>query len=647
MNRSKMKKALISITAVLLLCLPIQSIAQGTKSPGEIPVRQPASKAAQVIVGPNVRVSRPNANIPHYELIAAADPADARRLIVCSMAYPETGGTFTVVYVSHDGGTTWGETVRKSDTVAADPACAFGPGGAAYFTTLGGGHAFAYRSSDGGLTWSTPLQLVPHLDREYVVVDNNPASPFFGRVYVHGTGTGYGLDGNLISSLDVVASADSGKTFGPAMQRLALGQQTIRGMGNSAVLSNGDVATVFGVLKAWPPSAAIPSALGRESSNAVVKVAITSGGGRPLTFPERTTRSVSDWYMNLGIVSSYVPTIAVDNGGSAFRDRLYVVWADEKSGQLEIMLSYSGDGGRTWSRPRRVSDGPVYVASNKPIDAVLPVVAVNRSGVVAVAWADRRDHPDGLGWYYRMRVSLDGGDSFTPSLRLSEAAASFGGGEEWPLDSWSAAAPRAGQDSGFTISTTIAFGRFFAGLGDTGGITADANGTFHPVWIDNRTGVPQIWTAPVTVPGAAARNGSPDLAAMLDVSDKVDLEIGRRRYDRARGTLSIDVRVTNRGRDTLVAPMKLRILGVESLFDSVEVREGNAWLTAEGAVVDLTRGLTNGQLAAGQMSASLEINFRLAGLRLPPGARAFGGEVSEQFLRFESAILCTGSLQRP
>ena len=71
--------------------------------------------------------------------------------------------------------------------------------------------------------------------------------------------------------------------------------------------------------------------------------------------------------MNLGIISSYIPMIAVDPGSSAFKDRLYVVWADERSGQLEIMLSYSTDGGRTWSRPRRVSDGPMYVASYKPI----------------------------------------------------------------------------------------------------------------------------------------------------------------------------------------------------------------------------------------------------------------------------------------
>jgi hypothetical protein len=32
-------------------------------------------------------------------------------------------------------------------------------------------------------------------------------------------------------------------------------------------------------------------------------------------------------------------------------------------------------------------------------------------------------------------------------------------------------------------------------LGDTAGLCADADGVFHPLWIDNRTGERQVWTA--------------------------------------------------------------------------------------------------------------------------------------------------------
>jgi len=34
--------------------------------------------------------------------------------------------------------------------------------------------------------------------------------------------------------------------------------------------------------------------------------------------------------------------------------------------------------------------------------------------------------------------------------------------------------------------------------GDTAGLAADASGAFHAVWVDNRTGVPQVWTTVVT-----------------------------------------------------------------------------------------------------------------------------------------------------
>jgi hypothetical protein len=36
-------------------------------------------------------------------------------------------------------------------------------------------------------------------------------------------------------------------------------------------------------------------------------------------------------------------------------------------------------------------------------------------------------------------------------------------------------------------------------LGDTAGLAADAVGTFHPLWVDKRTGVLQVFTAKVSV----------------------------------------------------------------------------------------------------------------------------------------------------
>jgi len=52
----------------------------------------------------------------------------------------------------------------------------------------------------------------------------------------------------------------------------------------------------------------------------------------------------------------------------------------------------------------------------------------------------------------------------------------------------------------FTAATRKKLGRR-VGPGDTAGLAAAADGTFHPLWVDYRTGTPQVWTATVTVRG--------------------------------------------------------------------------------------------------------------------------------------------------
>jgi hypothetical protein len=65
----------------------------------------------------------------------------------------------------------------------------------------------------------------------------------------------------------------------------------------------------------------------------------------------------------------------------------------------------------------------------------------------------------------RVRVSLDGGETWQPSVQVNEK----------------------------TIQASV------KELRDTMGLAADAAGAFHPVWIDDRTGTLQVWTATVRV----------------------------------------------------------------------------------------------------------------------------------------------------
>src|SRR5260370_28685916 len=90
-----------------------------------------AEHNARITVGPNVQVSKARANIPHGEVILAADSTKPARLLAGSMIEQPDAGDSVVVYSSSDGGKTWGLALQKEGARAgpkfADPSRAFWP----------------------------------------------------------------------------------------------------------------------------------------------------------------------------------------------------------------------------------------------------------------------------------------------------------------------------------------------------------------------------------------------------------------------------------------------------------------------------------------------------------------------------------------
>ena len=108
--------------------------------------------------------------------------------------------------------------------------------------------------------------------------------------------------------------------------------------------------------------------------------------------------------------------------------RVYVVWTDNRSGDEDIYIAASSDGGASFSRNRRVDDGPAGA------NASFPSVAVSASGSLAVAWEDGRAgdrdvrcafSSDGASFCSSVRMNTDssGRDQFRPRL------AAGGGGQ--------------------------------------------------------------------------------------------------------------------------------------------------------------------------------------------------------------------------
>jgi hypothetical protein len=470
--------------ALALIALIALGCAGSSQPRGQVP------PSPTIHVGPNVRVSDSHSRDTHYEVVIAAHPRDPARLIAASIIYPEGLATFgTIVYQSSDGGSTWSPSRGLSGLGnTGDPDLAYGPDGLAYYVAshipeAGERRLLLFRSPDGGANWDGPFPLT-YMDREYITVDANEG-PSRGRVYVNGNNR----VPRAISDFVVFHSSDSGRSFAGPGTRAAFGSVQATVMGNAVVASDGRAGgSLIGVY-----------------------VETTMDRGRPVRSSLRSIWSVDGGASLAGsaLIDDYVaagerkgllhgnanaePALAIDATRGRFNGRLYVVWPDRRSGHSQILFSSSVDNGRHWSPSRRINDN----APSDTTDQFMPEIAVNRDGIVGVMWYDRRDHPDNLGWDARFAASVDGGASFTASVRVSERGASFALGTSRERRS-PVPPPRDDQER---LKTQINAGRdsfLFMG-GDTAGLAADASGMFHAAWVDNRTGVPQLWAATVTV----------------------------------------------------------------------------------------------------------------------------------------------------
>ncbi len=98
---------------------------------------------------------------------------------------------------------------------------------------------------------------------------------------------------------------------------------------------------------------------------------------------------------------------------------------DEKFGPNRMYLARSTDGGKTWTR-QDVSQAPLGA------NHAFPGVVTQGSGDVRIAWMDDREgHDDGTGdgtarWNVYSRASSDGGASWSPETVLSDDVSGYG-----------------------------------------------------------------------------------------------------------------------------------------------------------------------------------------------------------------------------
>jgi hypothetical protein len=382
----------------------------------------------------------------------AADPEDPNRLLALyhEDRFPSVGGARALTFaLSIDGGRHWKEGLLPSLTTASggtldrasDPWIAFGSGHAVYCSSLAfddadaQGGIYVSTSRDGGATWGDPVQVHAQSaeaidDKDAIAVDDNPHSPYFGRIYV---GWDISPSFGAAQTLVMAHSSDGGSTF-------------------SSPATIFDQAGNIGIIPLVDPRGVVHAIWlhydGGSLLSGTIESSFSTDGGDTWSAPVAVA----------GITVAPVPGSRTGDGlpGAAIdpaTGNVFVVWQDQRftPGTDQILLSTSADGRSRWSSPRRISDGP----DNAP--NFTPAVAVDNLGHVAVSYYSMRNNPAGAGNLVDEYLSV-GGPRGRP----------FSRGRRQSLGSW---------DIRFAA---IADGQFF--LGDYQGLAA-AGHNFMPLWV--------------------------------------------------------------------------------------------------------------------------------------------------------------------
>jgi hypothetical protein len=365
---------------------------------------------------------------PNNEPDIEVDPADPRHLVASSNDY---GSCCDQFYTSFDAGRTWhtgNMSVEDPGRTGSDPVSTFDVRtGTVLHASLNytfnadgtqacDGDLVVSRSKDGGLHWGKPVVVAGGLgcdldplqlfnDKEFMVTDNNPHSPFYGRTYL--TWTRFESHSGAVAASPIFAASsdDGGRTWSRPREISGANEAicTFQTAGRAGrcdedqfsvptVRPDGSVVVAF---ENGQNTALWESAQEFDSQYLVVR---SRDGGRTWSRPGFVVGledGANDYPINVdGRQTLTGQQFRVNSAGNIDADprtgKLYLVFSDNRAGRhdvanpvtdVNVYLMTSGDGAH-WSGP--------FAVSRAASDQWFPWVDVNPvTGKVGVLYHDR------------------------------------------------------------------------------------------------------------------------------------------------------------------------------------------------------------------------------------------------------------------
>jgi hypothetical protein len=363
------------------------------------------------------------------------------------------------IYVTSNGGDSWyGSDTCKGDPIpfhGGDPGIAIDKNGTFIITRLGRSPfvgLYSHYSNDNGLTWSAQQVIsTDDLERAVVESDVNPASPFNGRTYAAW------VKFALPFPLMLAYTDDGAQSWTNPMQINTPSNRSAGG--DIAIGPNGEVYCCWaGVTESSP------------FKEILVGFAYSNNGGEVWTVDENAfeVNGITGILENKGNIRvNGLPNITVDTTSGPRQGWIYIVTGEKDMAPAgsdpDILLHRSEDGGQTWSSGIRVNQDEM----NNGKEQYFPALHVDRFGAVNVLFYDDRHTSSDSAAVFLAR-STDGGDSWT----------------EWEISNHRfKPEPIGGLGQGYQ--------------GDNIDITS-TDSHLWPVWMDNSTGIYQVWTSPLS-----------------------------------------------------------------------------------------------------------------------------------------------------